>query len=322
MSKLFQSVDVERESATRESYFVKEQRCEGAFCKKGPYWHLCTPGALTEILFTDRLDYSYGMTLMGMCADTFSQIEIMTYTLMSNHIHVIYSGDSKWADPFLDVFRAKMQRYISNRGRTVDLRFFRGDPIPISNLHSLRNEIVYTNRNGYVSNPSVTPYSYPWGAGQLFFLPSLQNLPSRCFNELSVHEKRKLCHSKKITYSNRLRVRDGMIVPESICDISFGESLFRDAHHYFSLLTKNHEANSQIAKRLSDYIFMTDEEMYSVACMLCSKEYHVSRPLLLSPEGKITVAKRMHYDYHASSGQIRRILKLSEALVRELFPGE
>ena len=34
------------------------------------------------------------------------------------------------------------------------------------------------------------------------------------------------------------------VVPYSYCDIKFGMSLFRDAHHYFSMVSKNIESYS------------------------------------------------------------------------------
>lgn len=40
---------------------------------------------------------------------------------------------------------------------------------PINDLKALREAIVYVNRNGYVVNPSHTPFSYPWGTGRYYF---------------------------------------------------------------------------------------------------------------------------------------------------------
>ena len=37
------------------------------------------------------------------------------------------------------------------------------------------------------------------------------------------------------------------VVPYSYCDIKFGMSLFRDAHHYFSMVSKNIESYSEVA---------------------------------------------------------------------------
>ena len=36
-----------------------------------------------------------------------------------------------------------------------------------------------------------------------------------------------------------VRVSDNMILPEGYCHISIGQEYFRNAHHYFYMVTKN-----------------------------------------------------------------------------------
>ena len=84
-------------------------------------------------------------------------------------------------------------------------------------------------------------------------------------------------------------------------------------------MSRNVEANGQIAKRLGDNVFLTDEEMYGAVCMLCKKDYSVASPLLLSPDAKLSVAKTMRFNYNASTKQIKRILKLELSVLNELF---
>ena len=106
----------------------------------------------------------------------------------------------------------------------------------------------------------------------------------------------------------------------SFCDISLGESMFRDARSYFNSLTRNAEAFSQIASRLKDSIFLTDEELYSVICSHISKEYSVKTPAQLNAQQKIDTARQMHFDYNASNQQLRRMLRLDLSILEELFP--
>ena len=100
----------------------------------------------------------------------------------------------------------------------------------------------------------------------------------------------------------------------------WGESIFRDARSYFNSLTRNAEAFSQIASRLKDSIFLTDEELYSVICSHISKEYSVKTPAQLNAQQKIDTARQMHFGYNASNQQLRRILRLDLSILEELFP--
>ena len=96
-------------------------------------------------------------------------------------------------------------------------------------------------------------------------------------------------------------------------------SLFRDAQHYFSILSKNYEAYSEIAKRLGDSIFLTDDEMFAALRIISKKQFDESRPSMLPNASKLELARIMRKDYNASEGQIQRMLRLDPGVVRELF---
>ena len=106
----------------------------------------------------------------------------------------------------------------------------------------------------------------------------------------------------------------------SFCDIKLGESMFRDARSYFNSLTRNAEAFSQIASRLKDTIFLTEEELYAVIRSYISKEYSVKTTSQLSAQQKIDTARRMHFDYNATNQQLRRMLRMDLSILEELFP--
>ena len=129
-----------------------------------------------------------------------------------------------------------------------------------------------------------------------------------------------MLHTKKIEPLADLRVIGSMPFIPSFCDISLGESIFRDARSYFNSLTRNAEAFSQIASRLKDTIFLTDEELYSVICSHINKEYSVKTPTLLSAQQKIDTARHMHFGYNATNQQLRRMLRMDLSILEELFP--
>ena len=96
--------------------------------------------------------------------------------------------------------------------------------------------------------------------------------------------------------------------------------MFRDARSYFNSLTRNAEAFSQIASKLKDTIFLTDEELYSVICSHIGKEYSVKTPAQLTAQQKIDTARHMHFGYNATNQQLRRMLRLDMAVLEEMFP--
>ena len=131
----------------RENFVLSEQQCERSFDNNGPFWHLCTPGDNIGILFSDREEFKYGMNLMALCRLLCSDVEIYTHTLMNNHIHAIVGGKGESCLDFFKEFKKRLQRYLSNKRRMIDLAGFECALIPIPDLKSLRSEIVYVNRD-------------------------------------------------------------------------------------------------------------------------------------------------------------------------------
>ena len=65
---------------------------------------------------------------------------------------------------------------------------------------------------------------------------------------------------------------------------------------------------------------MTDEEMFGAACALSAREAGCASPSQIPTRAKLEIARKLHFDYHATNGQLRRILKLPSHLLEEMFP--
>ncbi|MCR4860219.1 MAG: hypothetical protein K5910_06115 [Bacteroidales bacterium] len=302
----------------RAVYARREEEGEFLFCSSGPFWHLCTPGTEQENIFLTPDDFRFGVTSAALCLR--QPVRIYASAVMSNHLHDIVSGPFSDCLDYFDRRKRKIKSYLHSQGRTVDLRYFSVSPIPVNSLDSLRREIVYVNRNGYVVHPGHTPFSYPWSTGAYYFNPAAKagGIP---YNELSYKEKRSLCQGRIVALPDSVRVKDGMIHMPSFISLETGERLFRDAHQYFNLLSRSSEAYGEVARRLGDSVYLTDDELFTAVCSICRKQYGLSRPTSLAPNDKISLAVEMKQRYNASNGQIRRMLRLENRIVQELFPG-
>lgn len=296
----------------------QERSCELTFLNGGPFWHICTDGQSMEIICETEEDYKFAVTVIAIAA-ALTGVKILTFQVMSNHIHVIVEGLESMCKDFFSEVKRRLRRYRNSNGRFASFEKFEASFIPIDNLRSMRYEIAYSNRNGYLANPSCTPFSYPWGAGYLYFNPRAFVTDAAPFGDLTRDEKLKMCRSRIPDLPAGYMVKDGLILPQSFCAIKYGESLFRDAHQYFSIVSKNYEAYSEIAKRLGDDVFLTDDEMFAALSMLAKKKYGDGRVTLLPNASKIELAKTMRSDYNASEGQIQRMLRLDRGTVSELF---
>jgi len=288
--------------------------------KYGTLWHVSTPGNLSEIINITELDFKFSVSNAAISAAELGVV-VISDTQMSTHTHTIMAGTRQLCSDYLKAERERLYRYLESNDRFLDLTAFKcDDPVEITDLDCARNEIAYCNRNGYVGSPQYHPFSYQWGAGAYYFNPYAKSQLGIPFNNIPFKTKRYLMRRRVTNMPEGYRYANGMILPNSYARIDIGESLFRDAHHYFNSVVKNVESYSAIAKRYGDKVILPREELYSVVTMMARRDYDIKQPSLLPPSAKCQIAKVMHYDYNATNSQIQSILKLPIEQVREMFP--
>ena len=292
--------------------------CDLAFASGGPYWHLCTPGQLTESLFENEADFRMGMNSIAVCTQS-SGVEILAFQIMGNHLHFIISSLEQICRSFFEQLKKRLKLFFSRHDRYVKLDGFCPNLIPIDNLQSLRTEIVYVHRNGFLVNPAYTPFSYPWGSGNLYFMPPFPKQACKKWEDLPYREKAAICRSRVCDLPDNYLIDNGVILPHNYCNAGKGMSMFRDAHQYFSMVSKNYEAYSEVARRLGDSVFLTDDEMFAALRLISKNQFGDIKPTMLAPNQKINLARQMKSKYNASDGQIQRMLRLDRAVVAELF---
>ena len=301
------------------TFAEKERVCEMLFDANGPFCHVCTDGTAMADIFCDENELRDGMIALAVCAVLFRKADLMTFELMNNHVHMIMRGTEKDCLEFFEEFRKRLKRLFQRMGRPVDWSRFNAQVIGIDTLKALRNEIIYVNRNAYVANHNYTPFSYPWGGGWAYFSPVIDLLPAVPVKEMGARKVRELTHYRHVEAMSALRfVGDVPFIP-SFCRVDIGQSMYRDARSYFHALSRNAEAYSLIASRLKDTVFLTDDEMFVLAARFAEEKYS-SKLRVLTPDMKIQLARKLHYEYNASNVQLRRILNLDIAVLNELFP--
>ncbi len=302
------------------TFAEKERICEREFRMSGPFRHLYTDGRRMEDFLCDEEDFKTVMTALAVSAMLSPEVRIITFELMSNHIHLILSGCDDDCMEFFCRFKMRIRRILLSKGKIIHWDSFCAEILPIETLAALRNEIIYVNRNGFVANPQYTPFSYPWGGGCAYFMPHYHLLPAQSIKELGFNRSRKLTHFREIKTIETLSFIGDLAYIPSFCRIDIGERMFRDARSYFHSLTRNAEAFSQIAEKLKDAVFLTDDEMYAAAVRHAEQTFGNRQLASLSPEQKILLAKELHFKYNASNQQVRRLLKLDIGILNELFP--
>ena len=301
----------------RISYIESERMCEVAFLSGGRWWHLYTPGNLTSLLFANDNDYRFAMNLMVRCLTEFPTLSVITFEIMSNHIHIVLSGDEHIINEFFATYRKRLKRYLSTKAQGRLSNQFQMSLKPINELKALRETIVYVNRNGYVVDPSHTPFSYPWGTGRYYF-NDVQF--AKKLSDVSDIGIRRMFRSRNPHLPEDYRIIDGYVSPLEYCAVKLGMAMFRNAHQYFYMISKNIEAYEKLAAELDDGEYLTDSELFTQVVKILKADYAANSLRDLTTAQKQDLARKLRSDYRSSNGQIRRILGLSQYEIDSMFP--
>lgn len=303
------------------TFSEKESICEREFEMSGPFWHLYTDGKKMQDMFLTDEIFELAETLLAVSCCRHPKVKVVTFELMTNHLHLIASGQRAECLNLFNDYKTRLQRVLKKAGIIIKWDSFEAEIIPIETLKALRNEIIYVNRNAFVANQNHTPSNYLWGGGYAYFCPLIKHIETLEFEKLSYDKKRQVAHCRDISGLGKLRLKDRLgVLVTSFCDISLGERMFPDARSYFNSLTRNSEAFSLIAERLKDSVFLTDEELFLVAVKYTEANFGTKSVTVLSPEQKLQLAKELHFKYKATNQQIRRITRLDIQILNEMFP--
>lgn len=285
--------------------------------KNGPCWHLYTPGKESDNIYRDKEDFVLGMNLTALFAGRYPEVTVYTFQLMNNHHHYLISGKLDIVRVFFEEFQCRLAKMLCN------LKGYEIHPCEygikkIEDVNQFRINVVYVNRNGYVVNKEYTPFTYPWGANMFFF-----NMPissGGLYSSLPYKVKRAMFHSHDINCPSHYFMQEEYISSLSYCHVKEAESLFYNAHDYFSSVTKGVEAYKEVAQMIGDSLYLSDNEMYSVLRKISYDRFGTFALTKLDSNAKYELAKCMHFDYHASNSQVSRILRMDIYDVDSMFP--
>ena len=207
------------------NYRDLEAYCESQFIHGGPYWHIYTPGLETPVLFGVKEDYVFAMNLICQAAMASDGVGILAFEVMSNHLHIVVSGEESSARMFFAFLEKRLRRCAKTLTCKEIPSSFTAQYKEIDSLQSLRNTIVYVNRNGYVADRNYTPFSYPWGTGKYYFGGAGAEGADAFLN---VNERRRLFRGRAGILPEKYQIIDGYVTPSSYCNLELGMSLFRD----------------------------------------------------------------------------------------------
>lgn len=291
-----------------------ERLCQSRFLQLGQCWHLWTPEDYA-VIFPDVPSFMKGMNVMGITSALFPDVAILTFELMSNHLHLTAAGDYLRVCALFGQAKSFLSRALG-----VGLSGWECSLRELESLIDTRNVITYNNRNGFLVDAEESPFSYRWGANSFYFNREAKARYLESGSTFSFNERRTAAGGHKADGITSLKRVDGYVSPLSYCSIEKGESLFRNASHYFYEVSRNIESQRTIAAEIGERIFYNDNELFSIVLKKARERHGVTKPSLLPVEAKLELARELHFDYNASNKQVQRMLSMDIRNVEALFP--
>ncbi len=178
--------------------------------------------------FRDIEDFKVAMNYVAIEAVKHPKGFILTFSLMSNHVHFVLKGSREESVAFVNRFKRRYSQYYGRKYGVME--FLRGNGLDVKEIpyedESVERAIAYTLMNSVAAGICTHPSQYSWGTGGLFFCPEqgtcirIGDLSGRAFKRLIHTDCKGLPEDWPIS-------PDGYILPSAYVDVKAVEAIFR-----------------------------------------------------------------------------------------------
>lgn len=286
-------------------------------CTMKAFYLVTTDHLEDGVWFRDENDFVVGMNYIAVQA-SISEVIVLAFILMSNHIHLILYGEYEEVLAFVNRLKARYSQYLSRKYRIRD--FLRRNDVNVSRIdpdepEALERAIAYVQMNCVAANICAHPSQYPWGTGNSFFrVDNVHKNAGRPLSSLSKRARGRLLHSSHSDFPPEWRVSDaGYIVPESYVAVKTVEHIFRrpDRMNYFlntsSKAKKRLEAVGEHIPAFRDQVIIN--AMPDLFQSLFSKKSFQD----LSASEQTEALRQIRFRFSSNVHQLARVCSLSYA---------
>ena len=277
------------------------------------FFHLCSEGTKSDVLFHDRDDFIEGMNIIAMSAAKLP-VRILAFCIMDNHFHFILEAEpevvSKFAFKISHLFNTKQY----HRKNQIPLEPIKWQYFHIDSLKYLLNSIAYV-----LSNPERASYrewliDYPWSTASLYYRDAMfiEDLQRNCrqIKDIPVIEMRKILHSKERIPEDWWLTKWGHIWPGSYLDWKYVEELFDNRKRFAFFLNSKQENEMTALSLVKHRIGLTDQEIRLKSKGVAKALYGDIEFKRLDRKQRIAIAEKVISISGCKKEQIFKILNL------------
>ena len=277
------------------------------------FFHVCTHGRALPWMFQDEGDFVAGINRIGICYMR-TGAKVIAYVLMDNHVHFVLKGTMLQCKAFIKLFKQLTGTWIRVKYGLGDfLRLLPTNILLLETEERLLNTIAYIDRNPVIAGYRYLATEYPWGSARYVFKDSRDDSNVKPLSSISLRNQRELL-STRITLPGDWRIdHKGMLCPDSFMDFTLIESYFKTPVRYSYFLAKKLEGIVEQELELSRREFIPDIELRKIVREMISQHYGKSSVTELDFNARLSIAKKLRYNYASTIKQISRMVHLDKA---------
>jgi len=273
-------------------------------------FHLASDHLESFLLFPDKDSLCYGVNTLAL-ATARSDVSILCYELMSNHLHALLRGTWENCRTFFRWVLHRLAILVGRRdGVSGILRRDGFDVHPVTDDRQLRSEVAYILRNCYKAR-ICSPFSYPWGSIDVYFNPFRDKIPGFPVREMNVADQRKLFRTREHVPGD-YEIHEGRVLNRCFVDYPFVESRLGDSLALFDALRIwDLESSVALSHGAAERLTFTDAELSIRLATICRKEYNADSVHSLDRKSLLSLARTAARRFGTGKAQLARLLNLS-----------
>ena len=279
-------------------------------------WLITTDHLTDRIWFRDEEDFKVGMNLVAILASSLP-VEILSFTLMSNHVHFVLAGSYEQVERFINEFKRRYAQHVRKKYGVKE--FLRGNGVDIRPLDGTEESqewgIAYVQMNCVAANICLSPTNYPWGTGNAFF--KVGRTQGRRLDSFSGRARMRLLHSEQKLPPDWIVGEEGYILPESYVNVERVESLFRTPKRMNYFLQNSSKAKRRLAA--AECPSFSDQLVLSAIHDLCHSLFRKSSLETMDWKERAELIKQLRYRFSSDPQQLARVTGLSYETVTAML---
>lgn len=287
----------------------------------GNFYHVCTNGLEQVTLLKDEEDYKTAWNYIALSAWN-TDVEIIAFTIMSNHIHEILACRSALsADKTIKLYKKMLSLYLRKKYGLPKTLHRTADCIsPIDTVRYLKNCIAYILRNAVCARICAKPEDYRWASHACYFSGNMHKkaIP---VSSLTFSQKRKMLKTGMDLRDCPLRIdEEGLITLDSFVRHDMAERAFKHSGRAFLyFLGCCNDAKMEYELTCRPLIHVSDQDMNETVARYVAGRFRDKSISELTSAEKCSILKPLYFNNRTSIPQLSRILGLPRQLIQRIL---